>query len=356
MMLYLEKLISLTTLLLAFGACNTAPKVERLVVDVDSAMPVYAAESDLVALESSDSALIYDINNLEILDGKAIVHSREYLKAYDAKTGRFLGNISRKGNSDNEFSYISRLWVDGDTLRVYDCNANAIISFLSDGTFLGRRRMFLEEERPGEKPYTFAFGPGGDIFTLNMFTDGTTDSNPTLSRYSVETHYKGAVKGRNLREGGHLPDALYFDNQDNRLLYWEPLRDTIFEIRENDIRPIYAVDFDEYSMSPEIRAKAFLNERLVAFEKGRYASLVRYVQRAGDTLYFSFADSGNNCYIALVDIPTGDVRVRHFASRDDHYAQSTFFKIFGDSMVIEMPDKLQPLNNAALYTLALSDL
>lgn len=63
----------------------------------------------VVALEANDSSLLYNITNMEKAGDRLIIHSRGLLKAFDPKTGKYLGDVATRGGGPTEFNGISQI-------------------------------------------------------------------------------------------------------------------------------------------------------------------------------------------------------------------------------------------------------
>lgn len=341
-------------------ACNkvTSRPVSVIEVDIDSVSTIEVDTARLVRLQSSDSSMIFDICSLIEHDGQLIIHSRNYLRMFDAATGKYLGDVARQGSEDDNFSMIGNIWMAGDTLNLFDVNRQRISSYSTDGRFLAASVPFdAEDQRPGEHPRIMTPWRDGYL-TVNSFSSGSTKRNPAVSFYGGADG-GGAMKGRELREGGFTMDGLYTDSM--RALYWEPLRDTIFTVDTDRgvIEPLYAVDFGElYAFKPVCQQLPHLKDRVKAFrdDKQHRASFIRYVQPEGSSLYFTFMTNDGQNFMARYDEKTRRTRTFSIAAADGRYRASTFFKIEGDSAIIEVNDTQNIESNPLIYKLPLTQL
>lgn len=351
--------LAFLTAILVCSCTEHNQPIARIAVDVDSARKAVIDSAILIALETSDSSMIYDINSLEICNDRFIIHSRNYLRIYDIQTGRFLGNIAHYGKGENNFSYIGNLWLNNDTVRFFDTNIGAIYSFSPEGTFYGRQYPFGIEFSIEEKPRQYFILPGKGVFTTNLSNDHTADRNPRYSFYQPGTKKGRPVEGREITEPTFLSDGTFVDTTGERLLAWEPLRDTIFEVTDEKIRPLYHVDFGKRALPADIQALPYSADRIRVFNSKTsepYASLIRYLQTHGQYLYFSFACGDETNFIAAYNTQSGRTSIRHIATPDNKFSQTTFFKITGDSAYVEIRNRKELLSNPYLYKIALSDL
>lgn len=74
----------------------------------------------VVELETNDSSLIYDIENMVVADNKLFIKSRDLLKFFNASDGKFLGNLASIGEGPGEYLFVNRLWNTDDTIHIFD--------------------------------------------------------------------------------------------------------------------------------------------------------------------------------------------------------------------------------------------
>lgn len=343
---------------LVFLSCGRREtSVKNIELDTNNVEHKALDTGELIDLEASDSSLIYDICSLEKFDTLLLVHSRDYLRMYDGRDGKFVRNISRKGKEENEYTHINNIWAEGETIKVYDSNRQATLLYSTAGEYLGAEPIGIKE-MPGERPRTKVAAPDGKgFYTLNTFTDKSTPTNPKMTYYGTDG--KGQrLKGRNVTEGTSMTDGAYTDTENGRLLVWEPLRDTIFVADREEIRPLYAVDFGKAGFAPDSQRKQFLVDRLRDFKSAPQptASFIRYVQTHGGRLYFTFANNAGTWNLASYDEESGKSRIYHFADKEKGIEQGAFFKIIGDKVYMEVEHTDDIEANPGIYKFDISSL
>ncbi len=344
---------------ISLNSCSKQSDITPIPVDVDSATTLVIDPERITTLETGDSSMLYDICSLELLNDQFIVHSRNYLKAYDRFSGNFTGDVAKEGKGDGKFSYIGNLWLNGDTICIFDTNLHARLYYSIDGKFHGKDYPFGEEFKTEEQPRQYMELPGIGIFSTNISTDHTTENNPRYSFYEFGQKQGRPVPGREITEPTFLADGTNIDSINNRLLSWEPLRDTIFAVTPTSVNPIYHVDFGDKAMPSEVQGMPLGIDRIRAFNKKSnppYASLIRYVQPKDGKIYFSFAYGDEKNLIACFDENTGKTSVHHIAAADRSLSQTTFFKIIGDSAFVEICNRNDVFSNPYLYRIPLTDL
>lgn len=348
-----------SVLSLATVGCSDNP--ETIHVDTDHIESMRVNSADMLELEASDSSLLYDVGTLLPADSFIIVQSRNYIRKYDKTDGRFLGNIGAFGDDSTQYSIISNIWLDGDTVGVYDCNFNSIKYYsATNGKYLKSKALVVDSILPGQHPRQIVEAPGGSgsFYTFNMFTDYTTPHNPKLTLYDASGRRKGAVKGREVNEATYFSDGGFYDKSQNRVLVWEAFRDTVFSVDSLSISPLYAIDFGKASFPSQYQNMSGIPRKAQAFKnsKDTVASFVRYVQAQNGWLYFTFAFNDGRFNLVSYNEQNGKARAFHFASADNKLQQTSFFSLNGDSIYLEMRNKEQIEANPSIYKFAVKDI
>lgn len=355
----IKSLPALAAVFLAACGTHEQPAVPTIHIDLASASVAEVDTTRMLRLEAGDSSMLFGIDRLMACDSVYVVHSRNYLRAFDRRTGRFMNNVASYGTGPADFSNVSMLWQEGDTILLFDSNRRTVAKYLPDGTFLGATQPFKNTVIPENQPLRqFYRLKDGQYISVNGSTGGSTDSNPLVSLYGADMAYIDAVKGRDVAESTYLTDGTWYDTRHDRVLMWEPMRDTIFAADASAVAPLYAVDWGAHSLPDTISSLHSLAERLRAFsppDAPLYASFIQSVRTDGDGLYFSFADNRGRSYIVRSDAQGQACAVRSFASADGRYTQGAYFMLDGDSLRVALRDNERVEANPIIYTIAKND-
>lgn len=334
--------------MLAVSSCGHNRQEEGVYTvsaDIEKVDTLDVSAGRLVALETNDSSLIYGISNLEKAGDRLVVHSRDILKTFDPTTGKYLGEVATKGDGPDEFTSIQQIWVENDTIRLLDFNTGFVGSYLGDGTFLYRTaisRDSWDSGRAATSPVYLMADPGGEGYiSLNSFSDGTTKTNPTASLYGKDLRFIRDIEGRSLREGSYLSDRMTPDIQGERLLMWEPFRDTLFTVTTDGIRPWLAFDFGKNRFPTEYQALPELFERAQKFIEGKdvpYASFLHSYQKWGDRLFFSVSTPDSSHFVGVLDLDDKNVKIYRISDREQRFASAGFLKIIDGKLFIALND------------------
>lgn len=336
-------------------------------LDIADAQVCNITPGDLIPLETTDSSLLYDICELIPTQNAWIVRSRDYLRAFDKNTGKYLYDISRMGQGPGEYLSIIQCTCTADTLHVLDGNLNCILDYLSDGTFLGKRLDFKEIHADNFLPANYAVeSPDrNEYYLINKYNGGYPEPFDQYSVITKDGQFVKHVPGRKLLDGSFTPDRMYTDFEHGRVLAWEQLIDTLFTVSEDTVKPLYVFDFgkNKFPVESQKKTEFYLRSQDFTEHDGDtpYASFIKYYQVNGDNLYFSFISCTNKgetavAYLAIVNEKTHDVKILHFESEDGQYRQEPFFHIFDDSIAISIADRVNVEQNPFLLVRPLDSL
>ncbi len=351
-------LIMVTTF--SFCRCNNIEKkgdTHLISLDLNKCSVIELDKNNLIGLETTDSSLIYDICALEYHDGALIINSRDFLRKFDGTSGKYLGDIAKRGEGPGEYSFVARFWERNDTFNVWDNNERLLFHYLPTGEFIGTESPFHNGDSVKSVPQFFIEYPGKGFFTINTFTDGTTAKNPRYSYYDENMCFVRDLPGREMTDGSFMTDRAYYDCEGERILTWEALKDTLFVLTPEQIIPIYAFEFGKYSMPDEIQSKPDFYDRIEMFtdkNADEWASFMRCFQVKDNHLYFSFVTNRFENYLAVMDMKTERARVVKLEDPEKRWAQQTFFKVMDDeSILIACNDTTDIEKNPALYKIKL---
>ena len=356
-------LIAATAIIaVAVAACGDgrADAVKTVRIDPDNVNEIQIDERGLLPLETRDSSLLYDICDIEHIGNRYIIYSRNLLRIFDAENGRWLGNLAKRGNGPGEYNFISNFRSSGDTLLVFDSNQNKEFRYLSDGTFLGDSKPFgsgpVFDGVPLSVSSYFVAPDGDGYYAINNYVGSTDIPTPAYTRYNAAGEAIGIIPGRGLYGGGYLTDRGFTDKEHNRILVWEALKDTLFDIAGAQVRPLYAFDFGEKSLPAEILAMPDLTDRMQSFVNidDDRISLLRYFHSKGDNLYFTMTQRREYNDFVRYNEADGSYRILHFLDPNGRYTPNSFLKIDGDSAIISLSDEARPESNPVLYRFPLS--
>lgn len=332
-----------------------------ITINLEDAELINIDPSQVTQLETSDSSLIYDIGAMAVYDEELVVQSRSLMKVFDRKTGKFLRDISKKGEGPGEYLSLTQFWNEGDTLCIVDFTAGLLRKYLKNGDPLEDMVDLKSISGPDlYQPQYFVDLPDKNGYCVINSYRGGLDYNPQFAFLTKDFKFNGIVPERILMDGANTPDRMYTDFNKNRILAWEQLRDTLFQINSNGVVPLYVFDFGDNSFPKEFQEKPELWERIQKFMEERegipYASFIKYYQSHWPYLFFSFITSNNEVYLGIYNEEADIIRTVRLIDPADNYRQSLFFKIIDDGVLVSLSSKNQVESNPSLYFLTFDEL
>ena len=334
-------------LVVLLASCSSKPQVgvSELNINLKDAQTIIMDTNKIVSLETNDSSLLYDICGLYELDNKYFIWSRSMIKVFDKK-GKYLYNLSEKGQGPDEYVSLSCVLVKDNNVCAYDLDRGILLSFNPVGRLKKSQRIVVADGSPS--PVNIIPFGKEHYLCINRFRGGDNVKTPSISIWNSDFTKQDTLTGR-LRENGFMiADWLYADADGNQILYWEPMKDTLFTVKDKIISPMYAINFGDYAIPAEVAKKDVYDRFMYVGKVENYsqcASLCRFYQIDGDYIYFIFSWAGRACLCRFKqDSPQPEV----YEFKDERYKTMPFFKIIGEQILIAVEDKEDVEKNCGL--------
>jgi len=245
----MKKYLYFIIAVLAFFSCRNSTKIpiEVIPINLNTAKSIDLNIGKMIKLETTNSSLLYEIISISFINKKLFIHTRDKVAVFD-NNGKFLFNLSRKGKGPGEYIKVSTVFVQNGHICLFDNMMKKIFIFNDNGEFISSVNINLEQY-----PLAYIYPlSDGRFIAKNMFR-GEQEKTPVGSILSDKYNLINTVKGRNVITGFTTHNNFYqYDN--NEILYFEPLCDTIFSIRDNKMmKPKYFVDFGKYAIPATAR-------------------------------------------------------------------------------------------------------
>jgi hypothetical protein len=242
---YKSLFISITLLPLLIFSCTkkSMTPIEIISINVDNAQVLDNSNGRIIELETTDSSLLYDITRIEFLKEKMIILSREKVSVFN-KNGKFVFNISAKGEGPQEYINLANMFVKKDLIYLIDQMSRRILCYNENGNFVSSTK--INETNPYPISDLFPL-ENGKYIGKNMF-QGDHNLVPIGCILDEQYNFIKTIEGKNILSGITKHDNFY--QHSDRILYWEILNDTIFAIIEDGqfIVPQYFIDFGNHSI------------------------------------------------------------------------------------------------------------
>ena len=330
-------------LVVLLASCSSKPQVgvSELNINLKDAQTIIMDTNKIVSLETNDSSLLYDICGLYELDNKYFIWSRSMIKVFDKK-GKYLYNVSGKGQGPDEYVSLFCVFAKDNNVCAYDLDRGILLSFNPEGRLKKSQHIVVADGSPSPANI-IPFGKD-HYLCINRFRGGNNVQTPAISIWNSDFTKQDTVTGRLLENGFMIADWLHADVDGNQILYWEPMKDTLFTVKDKRVSSMYAINFGDYSIPAEEATKD-VYDRIMYFNKSEIASLCRFYQIDGDYIYFIFSWAGR-AYLCRFKQDNPEPEVYEF--KDERYKTMPFFKIIGEQILIAVEDKEDVEKNCGL--------
>lgn len=337
--------------LLVLDSCANSKELETINVDFSNVQEILVDTTRIIHLETTDNSLLYDIGRTEILNGNFFVFSRNFVKVFSAD-GKFLFQLSGRGQGPSEYSTISNFFLNDKFVSIYDFNLGKVLNYDSNGSFVNSCQFTRGD---GEWGISQLFRLNENTYLAKNNYAGEDFKVPVFSLLDANLKNRKMIGGRHLNTGMMLSDGCYIDDNE-RILYWEPAKDTLFSVMNESLDPLYKIDFGEFAI-PEDVAKKDDYDRVMFLSKEqnvKYAAMARYFQVSEGRILFSFVY--DKIYLCSYNESTKDTKVYSFKCPNDTYKAYFFFKVHDGNIYIEMQHNKEIEKNHVLYKFSLEEL
>jgi len=357
--LHYKSLVSLSLLFLLIGCTQPGTHdVIDVTIDLSDVNDITLDPHRVLQLETTDSSLFYDVASLEHLGDKFYVHSRDFVRVFDDKSGKYLFDIGKRGDGPGEYTQVRQFWIENDTLRLFDPMLKKVLCYNPNGQYVGHHQLTPNPDVTLASPNCIYPLGNGRFIAINTYLGGLDYNVSAISELDANYTVVKEIPGREMKCSSYLHDRAFVDCDHNRTLYWEGLIDTLFTITDNAVTPLYHFDFGEFSPSNELQNTIDLIERINQYNNSttRVGGLMRYFQSKGNDLYFFVGDNQENNYIARYNEKDGKVALYCIKDPSGRYTMASFLKIIDNDLIVSIIDNEIAENNHALYPIPLSDL
>ena len=264
-------------------------------------------------LETNDDCLLSDDvqlksmgNDYYILDNKA--HHKIF--RFNSE-GIFLNTIGQRGQGPNEYNELLDFTVDerNQTIEVLVFPEYKIFRYEPDGKVM----TTIKNEIPAQ-----SFAKLGDTYYLNIGYS---------NYFSKERIYKVNDQGVVISKYHPITTRLFpvtepnFTQTDRHIIFHESFSNTIYDVTNEDVEPLYTIDFGKYSIPDDIH-KIEPMQVLEILERKGMCMIVSYYENSNFVYFFvSQQELQEITYNhLLIDKKTGNKRILYFTEeKEDGY-------------------------------------
>lgn len=248
-MKFIRNALSLIATLLVIS-CNSENKsIDFLQVDVkleDNTIHLSDIFSsvEIVPLQTTDLSLITDGAQLKFSDQFIFIESNKSIKLFDYE-GNFVKNIDRKGNGVGEYLGISDFYVDDNSkkIEVLDKRQKKILQYNHNGDYLSEIPLnfwavkFTRDTNKDLFVYSGNERDNNNAYKFNIFDN----EGKSYRFYGIDEKKSKFLNILNLE---------HFYKSGDEMLFFEPFNDTIYNFKENKLKPKYVISYNGKNVPP----------------------------------------------------------------------------------------------------------
>ncbi len=166
-------------ILISYYGCRAPQEkgVEIVTINFDQVKTVDVSQGEIIKLETTESSLLYEINNIDIFDSKMIIQTRGKSIAFSL-SGDYLFQVGTKGEGPNEYKGHRALFIKDSLIHLFDDRSRKVLKYDFDGAFIST--VGVTENTDGLFPSALLPLHNGYSISKNTF-QGVEGRTPTLS-------------------------------------------------------------------------------------------------------------------------------------------------------------------------------
>ena len=253
-------------------------------------------EVHIIGLEETDSSLLGNIVNVRQSDGFYYFSQEKALYIFNEQ-GKYVNSIHRAGEGPEEYDNILSHWTRGDTVSVYDLSNAEVLSYTRQGDFINSKVL------PHQPMHMLSTDQG---YWLNI-NDRLDSANYELAFIDESGENKQFYLPVSFSLG--FPVYSNFNNFrwiDGAPTYKHFLKDTIYLLGEDNVRPFIHFDFGEKYLWNDQAMQKDADAAMQAVGKGGKVWVFNpYVGK--DHIYMNYNTSFTDSEYILIDRQTEKV-------------------------------------------------
>jgi len=221
---------------------NSPDTFKTFEVDIKSsqvALSELIAEVEVLHLEETEASLLSYANRVATYEDKLVFPSGRNGEIFVySNTGKFIRKFTHKGDGPGEYSDLKSLWLNADTIMVFNHEKQSLLYYDIQGVHLKTVRFNSQPTHV----YTYK-----EDFLMEMSFEAIEDS----------LQYRLLVQDKNLEKKGlyvpyqkALPFPVYsnisaFKPYLDKVVFQPAFHDTVYLVGPNGVAPFFNIDFGE---------------------------------------------------------------------------------------------------------------
>ena len=326
-------IVSIFGLLMA--GCNRGnerriPKVEVIPFSEESFKldETFFAQISLVPLETTEQALIRDIDVVSMAGDTLFLLDRRQLKVFIYLTnGKLVNVIQDIGNGPKEYSRIVDIDVHNGALAVLCDAPTKIMYYTSDGEFVKEQRLTDYWGAFASLEENFCLYRRGALGkrTLNIFEERNGKENILTQPDGRFVAREAREKGNPLSYGGGR-----FLTRSSEVFFTWPFDYTIYTIQEGGPYPCYTLDFGKQALPDEL-LELESDDFLKSCDEEKYIYTIRDIVANEDYLLFK-----TNPWIFILDRKEKKLMSCGMIKNDLHLYDFGYLPVSGTEKLVQV--------------------
>jgi hypothetical protein len=202
---------------------------------------------EYIALESNDSTIFERIHFIDITDNYILIYDTKQCFLFD-RSGRFLQNIGRKGHGPGEYRFVGQLRILNNEFFIPDPGRNTLMVFNNLNKFKEEiktsdcftNQRFIENYFVLSDSTFFIQIPNHNGVQKNRIALINRKGN-VLKEYANTTFFQRDKPGATT-----MDYAANFYRYNGNIRYKELLNDTIWQVEDDRLKPVYVINRGKY--------------------------------------------------------------------------------------------------------------
>lgn len=199
----------------------------------------FIEEVEVMRLEETENSLLRFVTEAHVL-GDQIVF-RDMMKGdiyFFSNEGKFEKSINKKGNGPGEYSMIWDLWIDGETIMVFDNMGSSILGYSAEGDVVKSEKLTYR----GTHMYS-----SNSEYMLDMSAGLIEDTLQYNVLFLDENFERKAIASPFRRKEPIFLSwgVNSFAPYNAHTLYHSVFSDTVFVLKNYETEPLFSIDFGD---------------------------------------------------------------------------------------------------------------
>lgn len=297
-------------------------------------------------MDSGMSVLVDEVKKILFIEDQYIIQGRNKVLAFDAQTGNLKTSFSGQGRAKDEFISLWDIWIEGETICIYDMNGKKILRYDFNGSLA---EIISIADKASGYPFQ-VLAKMDDGYYVGKRVYGSVKHDIELNLYDDNFEFIKEIGDLKIESGIYLGYP-FFVYRPDEVLYYRYLYNDIYSIDDKQhVSVKYYVDFGENNVpfNPNLKDE-YDRIDFVNNSRKKYATLVSNIYESEKYFCFRFAYNGEKC-LGVYDKASGESASFVFVSSSESPRADVY--VFDDTALVVTQD----MDRTSLTTIKVDDL